>query len=64
VGDGARKTNYDYTHGQLPELLDIIIDNGAKLFVSAVGVALFFCIHVSAAYSTLFMPGTPQMGCG
>lgn len=31
-------TQYDYTHGTLGELLDIIIDSGAKLFVSAVGV--------------------------
>jgi len=38
VGDGARATNYDYTKGQLPELIDIIIESGAKLFVSAVGV--------------------------
>lgn len=38
VGDGARKTNYDYTKGQLPELIDIIIESGAKLFVSAVGI--------------------------
>lgn len=28
----------DYTKGQLPELIDIIIKSGAKLFVSAVGV--------------------------
>ena len=34
VGEGARKTNYDYTKGQLPELLDVIITSGAKLFVS------------------------------
>lgn len=38
VGAGARKTNYDYTKGKLPELIDIIIESGAKLFVSAVGV--------------------------
>lgn len=38
VGEGARKTNYDYTHGQLPDLIDIIISSGVKLFVSAVGV--------------------------
>lgn len=38
VGGGARKTNYDYTHGDLPELIDITIELGAKLFVSAVGV--------------------------
>jgi len=38
VGAGARKTNYDYTKGKLPELIDIIIDSGARLFVCAVGV--------------------------
>jgi len=38
VGGDARKTNYDYTKGTLPQLLDVIIESGAKLFVSAVGV--------------------------
>lgn len=38
VGGGARKTNHDYTHGQLDALIEVIIKNGAKLFVSAVGV--------------------------
>lgn len=38
VGGSARKTNYDYTGGKLPELIDIIIEEGARLFVSAVGV--------------------------
>lgn len=38
VGGSARKTNHDYTHGQLDELIDVTIKNKAKLFVSAVGV--------------------------
>ncbi|RMD41892.1 hypothetical protein DV735_g3214, partial [Chaetothyriales sp. CBS 134920] len=38
VGGSARKTNHDYTHGQLDELTEVIIKNGAKLFISAVGV--------------------------
>ncbi|KAK4170462.1 NPD-domain-containing protein [Cladorrhinum sp. PSN259] len=38
IGGNARKTNYDYTKGKLPQLIDIIIESGAKLFVSAVGV--------------------------
>jgi len=38
VGGSARKTNYDYTEGKLPELIDIVIEEGAKLFVSAVGI--------------------------
>ena len=31
-------TSYDYTKGKLDELVSIIIDSGARLFVSAVGV--------------------------
>jgi len=38
VGGGARKTNYDYTKGQLPEITDVIIAKKASLFVCAVGV--------------------------
>lgn len=38
VGGNARKTNKDYTKGQLDELIDVIIAEKAKLFVSAVGV--------------------------
>jgi len=38
VGGSARKTNKDYTQGHLPELVDIVIEEKAKLFVSAVGV--------------------------
>src|SRR2546423_1233490 len=30
--------SYDYTKGKLNELIDIIIESGARLFVSAVGV--------------------------
>eukprot|EP00928_Gymnodinium_smaydae_P014188 TRINITY_DN1515_c0_g1_i1.p1 TRINITY_DN1515_c0_g1~~TRINITY_DN1515_c0_g1_i1.p1 ORF type:complete len:400 (+),score=102.18 TRINITY_DN1515_c0_g1_i1:65-1201(+) len=38
VGGGARKTNKDYTAGTLPELVDIIIEEKAALFICAVGV--------------------------
>lgn len=38
VGGSARKTNVDYTKGELDTLIDIIIESGARLFVSAVGV--------------------------
>ncbi|KAJ8087229.1 hypothetical protein AAF712_002761 [Marasmius tenuissimus] len=38
VGGSARKTNYDYTKGQLPELIDVIIEEGSKLFVCAIGI--------------------------
>merc|ERR1719412_839819 len=37
VGGSARKTNKDYTGGNLPELIDIIIEEKAKLFICAVG---------------------------
>ena len=38
VGGTARKTNYDYTKGKLEELIDIIIECGARLFVCAIGI--------------------------
>ena len=38
IGGTARKTNHDYTKGQLHELIDVIIEEKTKLFVSAVGV--------------------------
>lgn len=38
VGGNARKTNTDYTGGKLHELVDIIIESKARLFISAVGV--------------------------
>jgi len=38
VGGSARKTNHDYTHGHLDELIEVTIEERAKLFVSAVGV--------------------------
>ncbi|KAM0715072.1 hypothetical protein Q7P37_009537 [Cladosporium fusiforme] len=53
VGGSARKTNYDYTKGKLDELVTIIIDSGARLFVSAVGVppqAVVDRIHKAGIY--------------
>lgn len=38
VGAGARATNHDYTNGQLDALIDVVIEERATLFVSAVGV--------------------------
>ena len=38
VGGSARATNTDYTKGKLGALIDVIIEEGAKLFVCAVGV--------------------------
>ncbi|KAL4804322.1 2-nitropropane dioxygenase [Aspergillus unguis] len=43
VGEGARKTNHDYTHGQLDQLIDVTIEEGAKLFISAVGIPPTIC---------------------
>lgn len=37
IGGGARKTNHDYTNGKLDELIDLTIESGAHVFVSAVG---------------------------
>jgi len=38
VGGTARKTNYDYTKGQLPELIQVIIEEKTALFVCAIGI--------------------------
>jgi len=38
IGGTARKTNYDYTDGNLDELIDITIEAGAKIFVCAIGI--------------------------
>lgn len=44
VGGNARKTNHDYTHGHLPELIDIIIAEKAAIFICAVGVPPKWCM--------------------
>lgn len=38
LGEGARKTNHDYTGGKLDQLIDIIIAEKAAIFICAVGV--------------------------
>ncbi|KAF2703989.1 inosine monophosphate dehydrogenase [Pleomassaria siparia CBS 279.74] len=55
VGEGARATNYDYTKGALGELVDIIIESGAKLFVSAVGVPPIWAIEKLHKAGVLYM---------
>mmetsp|Transcript_85824 Transcript_85824/g.134205 ORF Transcript_85824/g.134205 Transcript_85824/m.134205 type:complete len:365 (-) Transcript_85824:83-1177(-) len=62
VGGSARKTNYDYTHGDLPELIDITIEMGAKLFVSAVGVPPKFAVDKlhAAGIPIMNMIGSPK----
>ena len=36
---------YDYTKGQLPELIDVIIEEKASLFVCAIGVPPKFPVN-------------------
>jgi len=62
VGDGARKTNKDYTVGKLPELIDIIIESGAALFVSAVGVPPRWAVDKlhEAGIPVMNMVGAPE----
>ncbi|ERS95757.1 hypothetical protein HMPREF1624_07832 [Sporothrix schenckii ATCC 58251] len=55
VGNGARATNYDYTDGKLDELIDIVIHEGAKLFVSAVGVPPAYVIDRLHRHGILVM---------
>jgi len=55
VGGNARKTNYDYTKGKLNELIDIIIESGAKLFVSAVGVPPRHVVEKLHKHGVLYM---------
>jgi NAD(P)H-dependent flavin oxidoreductase YrpB (nitropropane dioxygenase family) len=62
VGGGARATNYDYTHGELPQLIDIIIASGARLFVSAVGVPPKWAVEKLHAANIIVMNmvGSPK----
>jgi len=62
VGEGARKTNKDYTEGRLPELIDIIIASGARLFVCAVGVPPEWAVKKlhSAGILVMNMIGAPK----
>lgn len=62
VGDGARKTNYDYTKGQLDELINIIIEEKASLFVSAIGVPSKHTVKALHAAGILVMNmiGSPK----
>ncbi|KAI1425903.1 2-nitropropane dioxygenase [Xylaria sp. FL1777] len=62
IGGNARKTNHDYTGGKLSELIDITIESGAKLFVSAVGVppkAIIDRLH-DAGILVMNMVGHPK----
>lgn len=62
LGGNARKTNHDYTGGKLDELIDITIESGAKLFVSAVGVPprhIIDRLHAAGIY-VMNMVGHPK----
>lgn len=62
IGGNARKTNHDYTGGKLDELIDITIESGAKLFVSAVGVPpkhVLERLHAAGLY-VMNMVGHPK----
>lgn len=48
-------SSYDYTKGKLDELIDIIIESGARLFVSAVGVAPKSAVNRLHAAGILYM---------
>ncbi|KAJ3414434.1 hypothetical protein HDV05_006615 [Chytridiales sp. JEL 0842] len=62
VGGSARKTNYDYTGGKLPELIDIIIAEKARLFVSAVGIPPRWAVDKlhAAGIPVMNMIGSPK----
>ena len=70
VGGSARKTNYDYTDGNLPELIEIICESGiysciclvhsnvtpgCNLFISAVGVPPVWAVEKLHAKNILVM---------
>ncbi|KAJ7093194.1 2-nitropropane dioxygenase [Mycena epipterygia] len=62
VGGNARKTNKDYTQGQLGELIDVIIQGKATLFVCAVGVPPKWAVDKlhSAGIVVMNMIGHPK----
>ncbi|KAF3906051.1 hypothetical protein ABW21_db0207154 [Orbilia brochopaga] len=38
IGGNARRTNYDYTEGTTEQIIDVVIEEGGKMFISALGV--------------------------
>eukprot|EP01043_Picozoa_sp_COSAG02_P015856 COSAG02_NODE_685_length_18484_cov_49.605330_4_plen_361_part_00 len=55
VGGNARKTNKDYTGGQLEELVEIMVEERVPLFVCAVGVPPLWVVEKLHAAGTLVM---------
>ncbi|KXS10973.1 NPD-domain-containing protein [Gonapodya prolifera JEL478] len=62
VGGNARKTNKDYTGGQLPGLIDVIIQEKTSLFVCAVGVPPKWAVDKlhAAGIPVMNMIGAPK----
>ncbi|KAJ3341528.1 hypothetical protein HDU93_004688 [Gonapodya sp. JEL0774] len=60
LGGNARKTNYDYTKGQLPALVDIMIQEKCRLFVCAVGVPPKWVVDKLHAAKIPVMIGAPK----
>eukprot|EP00392_Amoebophrya_sp_AT5.2_P002811 g2816.t1 len=54
-GENARKTNYDYTEGKLPELIEIICEFRPKLFICAVGVPPVWAVEKLHQHGVLVM---------
>ena len=62
VGEGSRKTNKDYTGGQLGDLVDVMVEERVPLFVSAVGVppvAVVERLHAAGSV-VMSMVGAPK----
>ncbi|KXS22191.1 NPD-domain-containing protein [Gonapodya prolifera JEL478] len=62
VGGNARATNYDYTKGKLGDLIDIMIVEKCRLFVSAVGVPPKWAVEKlhKAGIPVMNMVGAPK----
>jgi len=62
IGGNARATNYDYTKGKLGELVDIMIQEKCRLFVSAVGVPQKWVVDKlhAAGIPIMNMVGAPK----
>lgn len=61
-GPNARRTNHDYTGGKLDELIDVVVESGATLFVCAVGVPPAWAVerlHGAGVY-VMNMVGHPR----
>ena len=62
VGGSARPTNYDYTKGRLRELIAVIVEERARLFVCAIGVPPRWAVEAlhDAHILVMNMVGSPR----